>query len=93
MSLYTRTPNQLPRSPNIDLEYALAQDYWVAQLQRYHLYYFLSKVLPLSFLALPQTISSHLYKSKMKNRRTEAFSGFLKRLFVDLTPVLMLLWF
>lgn len=89
MLLYTRTANQLPRSPNTDRDHVLAQDYWIVQPQQYRLYYFLCKVLPSSFSALPQTVSSHLYKSEMKNRRKEPFSGAFLSPFVDLSPMLM----
>lgn len=70
MALCTLTSNQIPQSTNIDLDQFLTQYHWVPQLQQYHLYYFICNGLPCTFVSLPQTIASHLYKSKM-NKRTE----------------------
>ena len=87
MALCTLTSNQIPQSTNIDLEYFLTQYHWVPQLQQYHLYYFICNSLPWTFVSLPQTVASHLYKSKM-NKTTE--TAYWRSLFIGLTTVLML---
>ena len=87
MALCTLTSNQIPQSTNIDLEYFLTQYHWVPQLQQYHLYYFICNGLPWTFVSLPQTVASHLYKSKM-NKTTE--TAYWRSLFIGLTTVLML---